>query len=53
MILTIGGYETIQYSLTTLCYPFCRDVMELEEAMKSKDREAEAYIGEMEVISFP
>lgn len=27
-----------------------RDVMELEEAMKSKDREAEAYIGEMETI---
>lgn len=27
-----------------------RDVMELEEAMKSKDREAEAYIAEMETI---
>lgn len=27
--------------------------MELTEAIKSKDKEAEAYISEIEVISFP
>ena len=34
----------------TPCFHFyCRDVLELTEAIKIKDKEAEAYISEIEV----